>query len=95
MHGIGPALGVLLALAFAGARAEERPPVHAEDGSVAIGGNVTNSTIGLTPEQGAGVNQGGCGGSRRSACGQNRRPEQSARRHPGRGSVHAPHSRSA
>ena len=47
-----PILGALFALAFAGARAEERPPVRAEEGSVAIGGNVSNSTIttGVTPE---------------------------------------------
>jgi hypothetical protein len=50
VRGIVPALGVVLALAFAGARAQERSPVHAEEGSIGIGGNVTNSTIGLTPE---------------------------------------------
>jgi tetratricopeptide (TPR) repeat protein len=51
MRGIVPALGVLFALAFAGARAEERPPIHAEEGSVAIGGNVSNSTIGVPYEK--------------------------------------------
>jgi hypothetical protein len=51
MRGIGPALGLVLALAFAGARAQERPPVHAEEGSVAIGGNVSNSTIGVPYEK--------------------------------------------
>jgi hypothetical protein len=51
MRGIVPTLGVVIALAFAGARAEERPPVHAEGGSVAIGGNVSNSTIGVPYEK--------------------------------------------
>jgi len=32
MRGLVPALGVLLALAFAGARAQDRPPVHAQGG---------------------------------------------------------------
>jgi len=54
MHEIVTALGVLLALAFIGqdARAEERPPVQAREGSVSVGGNVSNSTIttGVTPE---------------------------------------------
>ncbi|MGH6843815.1 MAG: tetratricopeptide repeat protein [Methylocella sp.] len=49
------AFGLVLALALApGARnayAEERPPVHAEQGSVAIGGNVSNSTIGVPYEK--------------------------------------------
>ena len=51
MRGIVPALGLVLALAFAGARAQERP-VHAEQGSVAIGGNASNNTFvnGVTPE---------------------------------------------
>jgi tetratricopeptide (TPR) repeat protein len=42
-----PALGVVLALAFAGplARAEQRPMIDAKEGSVGIGGNVTLSTI--------------------------------------------------
>jgi flagellin-like protein len=51
MRGIVPILGVLLALAFAGARAQERPPIHAEQGGVAIGGNVTNSTVGVPYEK--------------------------------------------
>jgi tetratricopeptide (TPR) repeat protein len=51
MRGIVPAIGVFCALAFAGARAQERPPVHAEEGSVAIGGNVSNSTIGVPYEK--------------------------------------------
>src|SRR5580704_135650 len=52
MRGIVPALGLALALALAGTRAEERPPVQAREGSVSVGGNVTNSTIisGVTPE---------------------------------------------
>jgi hypothetical protein len=54
MRGIVPALGVLFALAFAGpdAHAQERPPVQAREGSVSVGGNVSNSTIttGVTPE---------------------------------------------
>jgi tetratricopeptide (TPR) repeat protein len=47
MRGIVPALNAFLVLLFAGpdARAEARPPVHAEQGSVGIGGNVTDSTI--------------------------------------------------
>src|ERR1019366_4354523 len=55
MRGIGPTLGVLFALGFAGpaARAEDRPPVHAEEGSVEIGGGVSDSTIiiGIPPEK--------------------------------------------
>ena len=53
MRGIVPALGIVLAFAFVvpAARAEERPPVHAEQGSVAIGGNVSNSTIGVPYEK--------------------------------------------
>jgi hypothetical protein len=53
MRGILPALGLILALPIAGARAEERPPVQAREGGIAIGGNVSGSTInvGLTPEQ--------------------------------------------
>jgi hypothetical protein len=51
MRGIVSALGVLLVLAFAGVRAQERPPVHAEESSVAIGGNVSNSTIGVPYEK--------------------------------------------
>jgi tetratricopeptide (TPR) repeat protein len=55
MRGIAPALGVLLALAVGGpdVRAEDRPPVHAEQGSAAFGGNVSNSTItiGVPPEK--------------------------------------------
>jgi hypothetical protein len=47
MRGIVPALALILALPIAGALAEERPPVHAEEGSVAIGGSVSNSTIGV------------------------------------------------
>jgi hypothetical protein len=49
--------GVVFALVFAlgswVACAEEPPPVRAQQGSVAIGGNVTGSTItiGMTPEQ--------------------------------------------
>jgi tetratricopeptide (TPR) repeat protein len=54
MRGIVPILGVLLSLAFMGpaARAEERPPVQAREGSVSVGGSVSNSTIttGVTPE---------------------------------------------
>jgi tetratricopeptide (TPR) repeat protein len=53
MRGIVPALGVVLALAFAGpdARAEDRPPVQAREGGVAIGGSVSNSTIGVPYEK--------------------------------------------
>jgi tetratricopeptide (TPR) repeat protein len=53
MRGIYPALGIVLAFALAGlgASAEDRPPVHAEEGSVAIGGNVSNSTIGVPYEK--------------------------------------------
>jgi hypothetical protein len=53
MRGIVPALGLVVALAVVDARAQERPPVHAERGSVGVGGNVIGSTItiGLTPEQ--------------------------------------------
>jgi tetratricopeptide (TPR) repeat protein len=58
MRGIFPALGLALVLAFApgarNVRAEDRPPVHAEQGSVAIvDSNATGATItiGLTPEQ--------------------------------------------
>ena len=45
-----PALGVVIALAFASlaARSEERPPVQARDGSVSVGGSVSNSTITTT-----------------------------------------------
>ena len=48
-----PALGIVLAFALAGlgASAEDRPPVNAEEGSVAIGGNVSNSTIGVPYEK--------------------------------------------
>ena len=50
-----PTLCLVLALAFApGARnacAQERPPVYAEQGSAAIGGNVSNSTIGVPPDK--------------------------------------------
>ena len=48
-----PALGIALAFAFVvpATRTEERPPVHAEQGSVAIGGNVSNSTIGVPYEK--------------------------------------------
>ena len=47
MRRIAPALGLVIALAFAGphARAEQRLMVDATEGSVGIGGNVTNSTI--------------------------------------------------
>jgi tetratricopeptide (TPR) repeat protein len=47
MRGNIPALGVVLALAFAGphVRAEQRPMIDAREGSVGIGGNVTYSTI--------------------------------------------------
>jgi len=53
MRGIVPALGIVLTFAFVvpATRAEERPPVHAEQGSVAIGGNVSNSTIGVPYEK--------------------------------------------
>jgi hypothetical protein len=53
MRGIVPALGVLFALAVAcpDAHAEERPPVHAGQGSIAIGGSVSNSTIGVPYEK--------------------------------------------
>jgi hypothetical protein len=53
MRGISPALGIVLAFVFAGqgVHAEERPPIHAEEGSVAIGGNVSNSTIGVPYEK--------------------------------------------
>jgi hypothetical protein len=53
MRAVVPVLGVLFGLAFAcpDARVEERPPVHAEQGSVAIGGNVSNSTIGVPYEK--------------------------------------------
>jgi tetratricopeptide (TPR) repeat protein len=53
MRGITPTLGLIVALAFAcpAARAEERPPVQAEEGSIAIGGNVSNSTIGVPYEK--------------------------------------------
>jgi hypothetical protein len=56
VRGIVTALGLVLAVAFAGAaraRAEDRPPVRAREGSVGVGGNVIGSTItiGLTPEQ--------------------------------------------
>jgi tetratricopeptide (TPR) repeat protein len=44
MRGIVSVLGVVLALAFAGARAQERLPV-VEESSVAIGGGVSDSTI--------------------------------------------------
>jgi tetratricopeptide (TPR) repeat protein len=54
MRGIGPPLGIILALAFAGpqVRAQERP-VHAEQASAAFGGNVSNSTItiGVAPDK--------------------------------------------
>lgn len=43
-------LAAFLLLAFA-ARAQERPGVHAEGGGVAIGGNVSNSTIGVPYEK--------------------------------------------
>ncbi len=46
----GIAVAVCLVLAFA-ARAEERSAVHAESGSVAIGGSVTNSMIGVPYEK--------------------------------------------
>jgi tetratricopeptide (TPR) repeat protein len=47
MRGNIPALGIVLALAFAGphARAEQRLMIDAKEGSVGIGGNVTDSTI--------------------------------------------------
>jgi hypothetical protein len=45
MRGIVPALGVVLALACAGARAQEGPRVHAEQGSVAAGGSMIGNTI--------------------------------------------------
>jgi len=45
MREIVTALGVLLALAFTGARAQEGPPVHAEEGSVAAGRDIINTTI--------------------------------------------------
>ena len=53
MRGIGPALGFVIALAFTdvAARAEDRPPVQAREGSVSIGGNVSNSTIGVPYEK--------------------------------------------
>ncbi len=55
MRGIVPAIGLVLALASAPVYAQERPFVHAEACSVAIGGNVTNSTInvvcGVPPEK--------------------------------------------
>ena len=53
MSGFVPALGIALAFAFVvpATRAEERSPVHAEQGSVAIGGNVSNSTIGVPYEK--------------------------------------------
>jgi tetratricopeptide (TPR) repeat protein len=53
MRGILPALGVVIALAFASlaARSEERPPVQARDGSVSVGGSVSNSTITITINQ--------------------------------------------
>jgi tetratricopeptide (TPR) repeat protein len=47
MRGNITALGIVLALAFAGphVRAEQRPMIDAKEGSVGIGGNVTYSTI--------------------------------------------------
>jgi hypothetical protein len=47
MRLVVPALGLVLAVAFAGpdARAEDRPPVQAREGSVSVGGGVSNSTI--------------------------------------------------
>ncbi|MBT1509614.1 tetratricopeptide repeat protein [Bradyrhizobium sp. SRL28] len=47
MRGNIPALGIVLALTFAGphARAEQRLMIDAKEGSVGIGGNVTDSTI--------------------------------------------------
>jgi hypothetical protein len=52
MGGIVPALALILALPIAGALAEERPPVQAREGGVAIGGNASNNTFitGVTPE---------------------------------------------
>jgi hypothetical protein len=55
MRLVVPALGLVLAVAFAGpdARAEDRPPVQAREGSVSVGGGVSNSTItiGVPPEK--------------------------------------------
>ena len=49
MRGIGPALGLVLALIFApgpwNAYAQERPSVHAEQGGIAAGGSVIGNTI--------------------------------------------------
>jgi hypothetical protein len=51
MGGIASAFGfVVLAFAVTGAHAQD-PLVHAEQGSVAIGGNVSNSTIGVPYEK--------------------------------------------
>jgi hypothetical protein len=55
MRGMIPALGVVIALAFASltARSEERAPVQAREGSVSVGGSVSNSTItiGVPPDK--------------------------------------------
>jgi tetratricopeptide (TPR) repeat protein len=55
MRKIAPAVCLALALAFTGppAPAEQRPMVDATEGSVGIGGNVTNSTfnIGVSPDK--------------------------------------------
>jgi tetratricopeptide (TPR) repeat protein len=55
MHRIVPATALVLILALVpgspDVHAENRPPIHAEEGSIAIGGNVSNSTIGVPYEK--------------------------------------------